>query len=56
MSSLAVISRYSYASAAEEKVIRVFQAPVNFVQNCRNLCLTAPDEGDEILTGNCFKI
>lgn len=50
MSSLAIVSRYGFVSGAEEKVIRVFQAPANFVENFRNLCLITEDgEGDTIL-------
>ncbi|KAJ9593552.1 hypothetical protein L9F63_014892, partial [Diploptera punctata] len=33
MSCIAVLSRYRFASGAEEKVIRAFQAPNNFVDN-----------------------
>lgn len=50
MQCLAVLGRYKFASGAEEKVIRVFQAPVNFVRNFRNLCnITSDPDGDEIL-------
>lgn len=38
LSSVAVISRYRFASGAEEKVIRAFKAPNNFVENFRTLC------------------
>lgn len=38
MSSLAILSRYKFVSSGEEKVIRVFQAPENFVQNFRRIC------------------
>ncbi|KAF9822433.1 hypothetical protein SFRURICE_017708 [Spodoptera frugiperda] len=37
LSSLALVSSTIFASAAEEKVIRVFKAPHNFVQNYRNI-------------------
>lgn len=51
MQCLAVISRYSFASAAEEKIIRTFQAPGNFVENFRTLvCSDENDqEGDQII-------
>ncbi|XP_045446018.1 probable elongator complex protein 2 [Melitaea cinxia] len=37
LASLAIISPTCYASAAEEKVLRVFRAPHNFVQNFKNI-------------------
>ncbi|XP_047021000.1 elongator complex protein 2 [Helicoverpa zea] len=37
LSSLALINSTSFASAAEEKVIRVFTAPHNFVNNFKNI-------------------
>ncbi|XP_066248219.1 elongator complex protein 2 [Euwallacea similis] len=38
LSSIAVISRYKYASGAEEKVIRTFEAPETFVENVKSIC------------------
>ncbi|KAJ8725359.1 hypothetical protein PYW08_003542 [Mythimna loreyi] len=37
LSSLALINSTTFASAAEEKVIRVFRAPHNFVHNFKNI-------------------
>jgi elongator complex protein 2 len=37
MSSVAILSSLSFASSAEEKVIRVFQAPYNFLENMSKL-------------------
>ncbi|CAH0604453.1 unnamed protein product [Chrysodeixis includens] len=37
MASLALINSTTFASAAEEKVIRVFRAPHNFVHNFKNI-------------------
>ncbi|XP_050422943.1 elongator complex protein 2 [Adelges cooleyi] len=37
MSSVVMLSSLSFASSAEEKVIRVFQAPYNFLENMSNL-------------------
>lgn len=55
MSSIAVVSRYEFASAAEEKIIRVFKAPLNFVENFRALCLPEGDEeGDKILNTGLY--
>ncbi|KFB45727.1 AGAP006889-PA-like protein [Anopheles sinensis] len=53
MQCLTLLSRYRLASAAEEKIIRVFQAPSNFVQNFRALCRVTEDpEGDSIVEGH----
>jgi elongator complex protein 2 len=50
MQCIAVLSRYKFASAAEEKIVRTFQAPGNFVENFRKLVKVEDDkEGDEIL-------
>lgn len=50
MQCLAVLSRYRFASAAEEKIVRTFQAPGNFVENFRSLVKIEEDpDGDEIL-------
>lgn len=50
MQCIAVLSRYKFASAAEEKIVRTFQAPGNFVENFRNLVgVQGEAEGDEIL-------
>ncbi|XP_058066788.1 elongator complex protein 2 [Anopheles bellator] len=53
MQCLALLSRYRLASAAEEKIIRIFQAPRNFVENFRALCgLTDDSEGNSVVDGN----
>ncbi|GFG28391.1 hypothetical protein Cfor_06228 [Coptotermes formosanus] len=44
---LAVLSRYRFASGAEEKVVRAFQAPYNFVQNFRQICKIESDKDIE---------
>lgn len=50
MQCLAVLSRYRFASAAEEKIVRTFQATGNFVENFRHLVGATDDpQGDEIL-------
>ncbi|XP_072944394.1 elongator complex protein 2 [Epargyreus clarus] len=46
MASLAMVSPTTFASAAEEKVIRVFRAPHNFVQNFQNITGCALADGD----------
>jgi elongator complex protein 2 len=53
MQCLAVLSRYRFASGAEEKITRTFRAPANFVENFRNLTRAHADiEGDEIANSN----
>lgn len=37
MKALAVLGRYRFASGAEEKIIRTFSAPGNFVENFRRI-------------------
>nr|XP_022902436.1 probable elongator complex protein 2 [Onthophagus taurus] len=52
LSSLAILSRYKYASGAEEKIVRAFQAPTNFVENFKRICFIEEEEeedNDEIL-------
>ncbi|XP_057671007.1 elongator complex protein 2 isoform X1 [Diorhabda carinulata] len=50
INSMAVISRYLFASGAEEKVIRIFKAPVNFIENMKRICnISEDEEGDYIL-------
>lgn len=52
MSCIAMLSRYKFVSGAEEKIVRSFKAPSNFVLNFRNICGVAADaEGDEIYNG-----
>lgn len=49
MSCIAVLSRYQFASGAEEKIIRAFKAPTTFVKNFHNICKIKDDiEGNEI--------
>uniref|UniRef100_A0A1Y1LNG0 Elongator complex protein 2 n=2 Tax=Photinus pyralis TaxID=7054 RepID=A0A1Y1LNG0_PHOPY len=38
LSCIAVLSRYKFASGAEEKIVRSFKAPKNFVQNFCRIC------------------
>jgi len=37
MSSITMLSNLSFASSADEKVIRIFQAPYNFLENMSQL-------------------
>lgn len=55
MQTICMLSRYSFASGAEEKIVRTFQAPANFVQNMRRICNVTEDiEGDAVI--ECKKI
>lgn len=50
MSSVAMLSSLSFASSAEEKVIRVFKAPYNFLENMKLLSkINYPSIGKENL-------
>lgn len=61
MQTIAVLSRYRFASGAEEKIVRTFQAPSAFVRSLRQLCdvpgdrrvPNSDDEGDRILKCEC---
>lgn len=38
MQTICSLARFKFASGAEEKIIRTFQAPVNFMENFKRLC------------------
>ncbi|KAK5645145.1 hypothetical protein RI129_006445 [Pyrocoelia pectoralis] len=38
LSCIAILSRYKFASGAEEKLVRSFKAPKNFVENFSRIC------------------
>lgn len=47
------LSRFKFASGADEKIIRSFRAPINFIENFIKLTqLDLDEEGNEILTSN----
>lgn len=52
LSSITSHSRYEFVSCAEEKVIRVFQAPKNFVDNIHRLCRFQNDKDDDLAAYN----
>lgn len=56
MSCLAVINRYQYASGAEEKIIRAFSAPHNFITNFNVICQIKDDtkQLNSKLNKDCF--
>ncbi|KAH8367125.1 hypothetical protein KR084_001812 [Drosophila pseudotakahashii] len=50
MQALALLSRYKFASGAEEKIVRTFQAPANFIENFRHISgIKKDDAGDALL-------
>lgn len=50
MTCIAVLSRFRFASGADEKIVRTFQAPSNFVENLKSLAKVDLDEsGEQIL-------
>jgi len=60
MSSVAMLSSLSFVSSAEEKVIRAFQAPYNFLENMSQLSKINFDSVGKysfaIKNMNCFKL
>lgn len=55
MKALAVLGRYRFASGAEEKIIRTFQAPGNFVENFRRICkITGEEDSDGNVIIDCM--
>ncbi|XP_041868544.1 elongator complex protein 2 [Melanotaenia boesemani] len=44
MQCLAMVGRFQFVSGADEKVLRVFQAPRNFVENFANISGTSKEE------------
>lgn len=48
-----MLGRYRFASGAEEKIIRTFSAPGNFVENFRRICnISEEDDSDGTLIIN----
>lgn len=55
MKVLAMLGRYRFASGAEEKIIRTFQAPGNFVENFRRLCnISIEEDADGSVIIDCM--
>lgn len=44
MQCLALVGRFQFVSGADEKVLRVLQAPRNFVENFANICGTSMEK------------
>lgn len=52
MQTICSLARFKFASGAEEKIVRTFQAPVNFMENFKRLCCIDDGKGaglDEII-------
>uniref|UniRef100_A0A0K8UIX6 Elongator complex protein 2 n=1 Tax=Bactrocera latifrons TaxID=174628 RepID=A0A0K8UIX6_BACLA len=50
MQTIAILSRYKFASGAEEKIVRTFQASANYIENFRRITGVQDDaEGDDLL-------
>lgn len=49
MQAICKLSRFRFASGAEEKIVRTFQAPANFIENFKNLCSISSGEIDAII-------
>lgn len=47
MQTICALSRYSFASGAEEKIVRTFQAPANFIQNFKHLSAIQSNGNDD---------
>lgn len=46
MQTICALERFKFASGAEEKIIRTFQAPMNFMENFKRLCCIDDDDVD----------
>lgn len=44
MQTICALARFKFASGAEEKIVRTFQAPVNFIENFKRLCCIDDDD------------
>lgn len=49
MQTICSLSRFKFASGAEEKIVRTFQAPVNFIENLKRLCKIGDTELQDIV-------
>lgn len=49
MQTITSLGRFKYASGAEEKIVRTFQAPINFIENLKKLCNIDGSDLDEII-------
>lgn len=49
MQAICSLDRFKFASGAEEKIVRTFQAPVNFIENFKKLCSIEDGSLDEII-------
>lgn len=49
MQTICSLGRFRFASGAEEKIIRTFQAPVNFIENLKRFGGIEDSDLDEII-------
>lgn len=56
MQTICALSRYRFASGAEEKIVRTFQAPADFVQNFRRICSVDDDDAEGDVVIKCKQI
>lgn len=49
MQVVAVLDRYRFASGAEEKIVRTFQAPSDFVRSFRSICAVDPETAGDLI-------
>lgn len=52
MQTICSLARFSFASGAEEKIVRTFQAPLNFIENFKRLCGIQDCDIDKIIECN----
>lgn len=52
MTCIASLGRFRFASGAEEKLIRVFEAPKNFLENFARICQIETNELQSLLPIN----
>lgn len=51
MQTICCLGRFRFASGAEEKIVRTFQAPVNFIENFKRLSGIEDSNLDKIIEG-----
>lgn len=62
MQTICALNRFKFGSGAEEKIVRTFQAPLNFIENFKKLCSITDSNLDEIIEcmftifGNYFSL
>lgn len=49
MQTICPLTRFRFASGAEEKIVRTFQAPINFIENLKALSRIESSDLDGII-------